>query len=225
MHLRHNLIVTPAVAERSRAYETLLGMEAVTELITSLPPSAIYAVIGFLVFVEAAVFIGFVFPGETAIFLGGFMASTGHLDFWLLSLVVVVCAIIGDTVGFEVGRLIGPRILRWGPIARHGQRVERGRDLLRRRGGPAVLLGRFTAFFRAVMPALAGLSRMHYPTFLFWNASGAVVWGVGSCIIGYIAGESYERVATMIGTASTVVIAIVIIGSIAGLITYRRLQT
>lgn len=199
-------------------------MEVITDSIATLPPIAIYFVIGFLVFVEAAIFIGFVFPGETAIFLGGFMASTGHLDIGVLAIVVIACAIVGDSVGFEIGRILGPRILRWAPIARHEKRVDQGRELLRRRGGPAVLLGRFTAFFRAVMPALAGLSRMHYPTFLFWNASGAVVWGVGSCLIGYLAGESYERVATLIGAASTIMIGVVIAAAIIAWLAFRRVR-
>lgn len=205
-------------------YGRLQIMEIVIDSIASLSPSAIYTVVGLLVFAEAAIFVGFVVPGETAVFLCGFMASTGYLDFWLLAGVVVVSTIIGDSAGFEIGRTIGPRILRWRWIMRHEERVDRGRALLRRRGGPAVLFGRFTAFFRAVMPALAGLSRMHYPTFVFWNASGAVVWGLGACLIGYIAGESYERVAQLIGTASTVAAVAVVIIAVAGWLVYRRVR-
>jgi membrane protein DedA with SNARE-associated domain len=77
-----------------------------------------------------------------------------------------------------------------------------------------VFLGRFTAFFRAVMPGLAGLSKMHYRTFLGWNALGGLAWGVGFLLVGYFAGQSYERVAKNIGTGAAIVIAILVVGAL-----------
>jgi membrane-associated protein len=183
----------------------------VTSAIESLPPLAAYAIIAGLVFGEAAVFIGFVLPGETAVLLGGFLASSNHLNIGVLCVLVVVSAVLGDSVGYEVGRLFGPRVVRWRLLERHEARLARARGMLRDRGGPAIFLGRFTAFFRAVMPGLAGLSEMQYRRFLLWNAMGGLLWGVGFCLVGYFAGASYEQVASTIGTGSAVVIGLIVL--------------
>lgn len=197
-------------------------VDSVVGAIESLPPLAAYSIIVALVFAEAAIFIGFVLPGETAVLVGGFLASVGDLRIRLLCVLVVLAAVVGDSFGFEVGRYVGPRLLRLGPVRAHAARLDRGRDLLRRRGGPAVLLGRFTAFFRAVMPALAGLSRMRYRTFLFWNAVGGLVWGVGYCLIGYLAGSSYEQVAGTVGRASAIGVGALVVAGLVGWHVYRR---
>jgi|SRR5690349_7350789 membrane protein DedA with SNARE-associated domain len=181
------------------------------DAITSMPPLAAYAMISLLVFGEAAVFIGFVLPGETAVVLGGFLASRHNLEIVTLCALVFVSAVIGDSVGYEVGKHFGPRLMRTRIFTRHQERLDSASELLRRRGGPAVFLGRFTAFFRAVMPGLAGLSQMRYRTFLVWNALGGLAWGVGFSLVGYFAGESYDKVATQIGRGTAIVVALLVI--------------
>jgi membrane-associated protein len=190
------------------------GVHSVIDGIQSLPPVAAYLIIAALVFGEAAVFIGFVLPGETAVVLGGFLARTHDLNIVALCGIVFVSAVVGDSVGYEVGRIFGPRVLRLRFVVNHSARLERAQRSLRERGGPAVLLGRFTAFFRAVMPGLAGLSEMRYPKFLLWNALGGFAWGIGFCLVGYFAGASYETVATNIGRGSAVVIAAIVLGTL-----------
>ena len=189
-------------------------LQGVLDAIRSVPPGVAYAIIGLLVFGEAAVFIGFVLPGETAVLLGGFLASQAHLDILTLIVLVVVCAIVGDTVGFEVGKHLGPRVLRLGILRKHQSRIDEAQETLRRRGGPAVFLARWTAFFRAVMPGLAGLSQMRYRTFLMWNALGGIAWGVTFCLVGYFAGASYEKVASTIGKGTAVVIAVLVVAAL-----------
>jgi membrane protein DedA with SNARE-associated domain len=189
-------------------------VQSVIDAIQSLPPGLAYLIIAGLVFGEAAAFIGFVLPGETAVVLGGFLASSGQLDIVALCALVFASAVVGDSVGYEVGRVFGPKVLRLRLVAKQSARIDRARRQLRQRGGPAVFLGRFTAFFRAVMPGLAGLSRMSYPKFLAWNALGGLAWGVGFCLVGYFAGASYERVATLIGRGSAVVIAVIVVGAL-----------
>lgn len=183
-------------------------MHVVTDAIASLPPIAAYLIIAALVFGEAAVFIGFVFPGETAVVLGGFLASTSQLDIVTLCALVFVSAVVGDSVGYEVGKKVGPRVINARVFHRHQDRLNRAQLILRDRGGPAVLIGRFTAFFRAVMPGLAGLSGMRYRTFLVWNALGGFTWGVGFCLLGYFAGTSYQRVATQVGRVSAIALLV-----------------
>ena len=186
-------------------------LQGILDAIRTVPPVLAYAIIALLVFGEAAVFLGFVVPGETAVLLGGFMASQGQLDIVVLIVVVVVSAVLGDTVGYEVGKHVGPRILELGILRKHQKRLHAAQEMLRRRGGPAVFLGRWTAFFRAVMPGLAGLSRMRYRTFLAWNALGAVAWGTTFCLVGYFAGASYQRVASTIGEGAAIVVGLLVI--------------
>jgi membrane protein DedA with SNARE-associated domain len=189
-------------------------VHGVLDAIRSVPPAVGYAVIALLVFGEAAFFVGFVLPGEAAVLLGGFLASQGRLDVTTLVIVVVLSAILGDTVGYEVGKHLGPRVLRLRILRKHRSRLENAQQLLRRRGGPAVFLGRWTAFFRAVMPGIAGLSRMRYPTFLIWNAAGGVAWGITFSLVGYFAGASYEKVASTIGEGTAVVVAVLVIAGL-----------
>jgi membrane protein DedA with SNARE-associated domain len=188
------------------------------DAIRSVPPALAYAIIALVVFGEAAFFAGFVVPGETAVLLGGFLASQGHLGIVTLIVVVVIAAIVGDTVGYEVGKHLGPRVLQLGIFRKHRSRLDDAQEMLRRRGGPAVFLGRWTAFFRAVMPGIAGLSRMRYPVFLFWNALGGIAWGITFSLVGYFAGASYERVASTIGEGAAVVVVLLVV---AGLVVWR----
>jgi membrane-associated protein len=146
------------------------------------------------------------------------LASQGHLDIVTLIVVVVISAILGDTVGYEVGKRLGPRVLQLSIFRRHQTQLDKAQESLRRRGGPAVFLGRWTAFLRAVVPGIAGLSRMRYLTFLFWNALGGITWGITFSLVGYFAGASYERVASTIGKGSAVVVAVLVI---AGVVVWR----
>ena len=137
-------------------------------------------------------------------------------------LVVVVAAIAGDSVGFEIGRRIGPRILALPFMERRRDRLDSAQAFLARRGGSAVFLGRWTAFFRAVMPALAGSARMPYPRFLLFNASGGILWGVTVVLLGYFAGESFGQVEKYLGTGAAVVLAVLVLAGLAVWLVRRR---
>jgi membrane protein DedA with SNARE-associated domain len=186
-------------------------MHAILDAISSLPPLVAYTIIAALVFGEAAIFVGFIFPGETAVLLGGFLASSGHLNVTALCALVFLSAVVGDSIGYEVGKHFGPRVMSLGVFTRHQARLDSAQRMLRERGGWAVLAGRFTAFLRAVMPGLAGLSNMRYGKFLVWNALGGLIWGVGFTLVGYFAGASYEKVAATIGRGSAIVLAAIVL--------------
>jgi len=171
----------------------------------------VYSIVAVLVFAEDALFIGFLIPGETAAIIGGVIASRGHVQLWLIALIVVAAAIVGDTVGYEVGRHLGPRLLNLKVFNKRRARLDDAQNFLRRRGGAAIFLGRFVAFFRAVMPALAGTARMRYLKFLAFNAAGGLTWGVGFTLLGYLAGNSYQRVAKTAGTAAAIVVAAIVL--------------
>ena len=177
-------------------------------------PIVAYIAVFCLVFAEDAIFVGFVIPGETAAVLGGVVASRGEVQLGTMMVLVVLAAIIGDSVGYEVGKHLGTRLMKTKVLARHTRKLENAQEFLRRKGGSAVFLGRFTAFLRAVMPALAGTSRMPYGRFLAYNAAGGIVWGIGFVLLGFLAGNSYEAVAQAVGRDLAVVIAAVAVAAL-----------
>ena len=189
-------------------------VQSIVERILDAQAWIVYLVVGLVVFVEDALFVGFVVPGETAAIVGGVTASRGHTTLWVVIVVVVAAAILGDTVGYEVGRTLGPRLLGHRRLEGRRDQIESAQAFLRRRGGSAVFLGRWTAFLRAVTPALAGASRMRYPTFLAWNAAGGIVWGTAVVLLGYLAGESYERLETWLGTGTAVAAAVLVVAAV-----------
>lgn len=181
-------------------------MSGFIDQILSVPTWAVLGLVALVVFVEDALFVGFVVPGETAALLGGVAASLGHVPLAAVITVVILAAVMGDSVGYEVGRHLGPRILRLRLLDKRRKRVDDAKDFLARRGGAAVFLGRWVAFFRAVMPALAGTARMPYPKFLAYNAAGGIVWGAAVVLVGYFAGQSYAKVEAIVGRGAALVV-------------------
>lgn len=198
-------------------------MNTIIAAILQVTPVVAYLLITALVFAEDALFIGFILPGETAAILGGVLASQDNLHLWLILTLVVLAAIVGDSVGYEVGRRFGPRLLNLRLLQKRRQKLDNARDFLARRGGTAVFLGRFTAFFRAVMPALAGASHMPYRRFLLFNATGGLVWGTATVLLGYFAGNAYLSLAKSIGhTVTFSLLGLAIAGFVAWHIHKRR---
>lgn len=184
-------------------------MQALLDGLLNTSPLLIGCIVFALVFAEDAIFVGFVIPGETAAVVGGVIASRGIFPLWLMIAIVVTAAITGDTVGYEIGKHFGPRVMALKILDKRRAQLQRAEDFLKDKGGLAVFLGRFTAFFRAVMPALAGLSRMPYRRFAFWNFSGGIVWGSLFVTLGFVAGNSYEEVARTVGRGAAAVVAVV----------------
>jgi membrane-associated protein len=178
-----------------------------------------YLLIGLLVFAEAAVMLGFVFPGETAAILGGVLASKGGVALEAILAVVVVCAIAGDSVGYAVGERWGRQLLQLGPLRKRQRGLDAALDQLNRRGPVAVFVARFSAFLRAVVPGLAGLSSMHYRTFLAANAAGGLCWGVLYVLLGYFVGQSVEKVS---GIASDVLLGLILVVIVVLVVRHRR---
>src|SRR5262245_17175129 len=200
-------------------------MSSLVDHLLSAPTDLMYVLVGLLVFAEDALFVGFVLPGETAAILGGVDASRHHVNLAAMIAVVVAAAILGDSVGFEIGRRYGARILTLPVFARHQRRLTDAQRLLARRGGGAVFLGRFVAFFRALMPALAGIAHMPYRRFLLYNAAGALVWGTGVVVLGYLAGNSYKAVERTAGQAAAIAVALIVLFALLGWrIRRRRLE-
>jgi membrane-associated protein len=173
-----------------------------------------YLVVAVLVFGETAVFLGFVLPGEAAVVLGGVLASRGHVSIVLLVVVVVISAVLGPLVGYEIGRRMGDRLFASRVLRRIPGGVARARSTLQARGGLGVLIGRFVAILRALVPAAAGAAQVPYRTFFFFNAVGGIIWGVGYCLLGYLAGSAYVVVEKRVGTGLAVVIAALVLAAV-----------
>jgi membrane protein DedA with SNARE-associated domain len=181
-----------------------------------------YTLVGALVFAEAAILIGFVFPGETAVIVGGVAASRGHVNIVTLIVVVVACGIGGDSVGYLVGRKWGPRLLDLRLLRNRQHLLKAALNQLNRRGALAVILGRFTAFLRAVVPGLAGMSSMPYRIFLPANAAGGILWGTAFCLLGYFVGHAYTKVEHVSGIASDALLGVIVVVIVLLFVRRRR---
>jgi membrane-associated protein len=197
-------------------------ISSIVDEILKLHGLAAYGLVGGLAFAEAALFVGFVLPGETAVLLGGVLANQHRVSLPVMIAVAVLAAIIGDSVGYEVGRHFGTRLLSSRIFERRRRGLERGQQALRENGGRAVFLARFTAFLRAVMPGLAGAARMPYRRFLVFNAAGGLIWAAGFTLLGYLVGAGYHTVENIAGRAGEVILALVVLAVIVFVIRRRR---
>ena len=181
---------------------------AATWLVDNNLSMPLFALLLFLAFAESALFLGFVLPGETALIVGGMLAAQKVWDLGDFFAGAIVCAIIGDSVGYEVGRFFGHRIQgSWMGRRLGAKRWRVAEHIFGSYGAQAVFFGRAQALLRALVPTLAGISRMPYRTFLRWNAAGGVVWGGGVVVLGYVFAHSLHRLEVALKYWSIVLIA------------------
>ena len=179
-----------------------------------------YAVVGLLAFLETSAFIGLVVPGETTLLVSGFLAGQGYLSLGKVVVAASVGGILGDTVGYELGRHFGRRLVeRFGSRHRVARALARTEQLFARRGGTAVFLGRFVGVLRAFAPFVAGISRMPYRLFLVYNVAGGVIWATCFVHLGLLAGASWQRVEHWTGLGGLALA--VVIGAVLAFF-YRR---
>ena len=167
-----------------------------------------------LVFFEAAVLIGFVVPGELAAIIGGVIVSQHHANVVLMIAVVAVSASLGNVTGYELGRLIGPWLMRHRPL-RGSAGVARTEKLIARRGAPAVFVGRWIAVVRAIVPGVAGLAEMDRRKFVAFATAAAVLWSATWVLVGDAAGKSYTTLVHTAGRWSLVVVVAVVVVVVA----------
>jgi len=160
---------------------------------------------------EASIFLGFVFPGETALILGGVLASQGHVPIAGVFVAGIAGAIVGDSVGYAVGHRWGRRILD-STLGRfiNSEHLDKAETALSERGGWTVFVGRFTVALRVLIPGLAGMGRMRYRTFLAFNVVGGVLWGGLMVLVGYLAGHSLHLIEHVISGAGIALLVVVI---------------
>ncbi|MEE8600266.1 DedA family protein [Euzebya tangerina] len=199
-------------------------MSGIVDAILGMSGTAAYVAVGLLAFGEAAAFIGLVLPGELAVILGGVVVAQGNASLPVMIAVASVAAIAGDSVGYEMGRHFGPRIVAWEPFQRrYGEKVIAASAYLRERGGRAVFVGRWTSLLRALVPGLAGMSKMPYGRFLVFNVVGGVAWATTFVLVGYLAGASWRVVERVAGRASLLLLVLIVVFFLVRAVTRRLL--
>jgi membrane protein DedA with SNARE-associated domain len=193
-------------------------ISTVAEQILTLPAWAALTVVFALPALECSAFVGFVFPGELALILGGVLAYEGRVSLVAVMAAGIGGAAVGDSVGYAVGKRYGQRMLdaSVGRFVKVGH-LDRAKTYLAERGGKAVFFGRFTAALRVLIPGLAGVSGLEYRTFLSFNIASAVGWGSLSVMLGYLAGSSWrhvEQLASRIGLGALIVAVLVVLGGV-----------
>lgn len=146
-----------------------------------------------IVFAESGLLIGFFLPGDSLLFTTGLLVADGEYlpyPLWLVCLLLTLAAIAGDQVGYLFGRKMGPALFRR-PNSRlfKQENLVRAHDFFDTYGARSVVLARFVPIVRTFTPIVAGVSRMHYRTFVTYNVIGAVLWGTGVTVLGYFLGQ------------------------------------
>jgi membrane protein DedA with SNARE-associated domain len=163
-------------------------------------------------------------PGETALVLAAVLASQGKLHIWLVIVIGVASAIAGDNLGYLLGRRYGrDAFVARGPFHRERERaVAYGDRFFERHGARAVFLARWIALVRFAAAWLAGINRMPFREFFFWNALGGITWGVTFGLVGYYAGHAGAGVLAKVGLVGAIILGVAALAAIVFLVVRAR---
>lgn len=146
--------------------------------------------VSIIVFAESGLLIGFFLPGDTLLFGAGLAASQGQIPLIPLIIAVVTAAIVGDNVGYSIGRRMGHRIFtkKDGIIFRK-EYIDTAEKFYEKHGGKTIIIARFVPIVRTFAPVVAGASKMPRERFFLFNVVGGVLWGAGMILLGYFVGN------------------------------------
>lgn len=165
--------------------------------------------IGATVFAESGLLIGFFLPGDTLLFGAGILASQGVLPLGWLILVVVISAIVGDNVGYSIGRRTGKRLFhKKESILFKQEHLERAEKFYELHGGKTIIMARFVPVVRTFAPMVAGIGKMPRQKFLLYNVVGGVLWGAGVTLLGYWFGSKMPWLADYISHVLLIIIGV-----------------
>lgn len=180
----------------------------------SIIANAGYVGIGAIVFIESGLLVGIILPGDSLLFTAGFLSSQGYLSIVPLIVVCFVCAVLGDNVGYALGRRYGRTVFsRQGSLLLSPEHVARADAFFTEHGPVTIVLARFIPVIRTVAPVLAGVGEMQWPVFMRYNIIGGLLWGSGLPLAGYFLGNAIPGIDRYI---FPVVIAIVVISIAPG---------
>ncbi len=187
-------------------------MELLRTLLTD--PATFLTTAGYLgitavVFAESGLFFGFFLPGDSLLFSAGLLASQGIFSLPLLSTLIVIAAILGDSVGYWFGRKAGPAIFsREDSFFFHKKHAERTKVFYEKHGAKTLILARFVPIIRTYAPILAGVGSMNYSLFLRYNILGGLLWGLSLPLLGYFLGKVFPASERYL---SFIIIAIILV--------------
>lgn len=177
----------------------------------------------FIVFVETGLFVGFFLPGDSLLVTAGIFAAAGVVPLRWLLLPVMACAIIGDQLGYWIGRTAGPALYRReNSFFFRRSHLQRARDFYEKYGGRAVIFARFVPIIRTFCPPVAGAALMPYPRYIAFDVLGGILW-VGAMILGgYFLGRSVPNIGQRIHYVIAVVIVLSLLPAVISLVRARR---
>lgn len=162
--------------------------------LSSLVETAGYIGIFGIVFAESGLPFGFIFPGDSLLFVAGLLASQGIFDISLLLLLTTTAAILGDSAGYATGSYFGPKLFSGKGFFFNAKTVAKTEAFYARYGVRALILARFVPTVRTFVPIFAGVGKMKYQTFLTYNVIGGVLWGTGVTFLGYALGNTFPQI-------------------------------
>ncbi len=195
------------------------------EGLAGLPQPAVLAVTGALTLAECTLGVGFLAPGESALLLAS-TTVTSVPRFLVMWLVVTVCAVAGDSIGYFLGRRFGDRLRDSKVVRKVGQRHwDKASELLRRRGAWAVFVARFMPVVRTLVPASAGASKLEYRRFLPASIAGAVCWSALHIGIGSAAGASAKYIESVFNGAMWILLGLAVVIGVIVVLRRRKQAT
>lgn len=162
-----------------------------------------------IVFCETGILAGFFLPGDSLLVTAGLVASQGKLDFLVLNALLTLAAIVGDSTGYFIGYHVGPKIFKKEEsLFFHKKHLERTRHFFEKYGGKTIVLARFVPIIRTFAPTVAGVGKMDYRRFLFYNVFGGLLWVLSMTTIGYTLGRSVPDIEKKLHWILLIIIAI-----------------
>ena len=175
-----------------------------------------------IIFAETGLLIGFFLPGDSLIVTAGLLAAQPQfgLHIWLLGLLLTIAAIVGNSVGYAIGKYSGPRLFtRDDSLLFKKKHLIRAHQFYEQHGGKTLVLARFMPIVRTFVPVVAGMAEMDYKSYTAYNVLGAVLWIWSMLFIGFVLGRYIPGVEHHI---EKVIIAVIIVSLLPGLISWRR---
>ena len=182
-----------------------------------------YVVLAAIVFTETGLLVGFFLPGDSLLITAGLVAATGQLNIWWLNGLLILAAVVGDSVGYAIGRRLGPRLFtRPKSLLFNPRHVERTRAFYARYGARTIVIARFVPIVRTFAPVVAGVAPMEYRQFVLYNVVGGVAWVTSMTWAGYLLGQAVPNINDHIHKVVVIVILLSFIPIVVEVVRERR---